>query len=260
MKHSKIILHEGWQRGFLSNYSSILSAFRFLIEKEEVPPENIFLSSSNFTLYGHPQNWFEEKIILDDQFNAFYVCSNIESGYSVSIRPTIDELNNIKKYRDLIPFNQRTKNYLNNSMLNLDNSLGIHFRGTDHWHTNRIELDRYLNEASKELEKNNYNQIFISTDENNIIDKIKEYFYSNYKFDKIVFNQCQRSVGTTGTHNIQYDPYVKINMGFEVLLDAYSLSKCKTVVGKTSNLTYYARMLNNDLNMIYLDLNSEIRA
>lgn len=260
MKFSKIILHEGWPRGFLSNYFSILTAFRYLIEKEDVPAENIFLSSSNFTLYGHPNNWFEENIIFDDLQDSFYACSNIKSGLSLSIRHTIDELNNIKKYINKIPFNQKTKNFLNQNILNLDNALGIHFRGTDHWHTNRIELEKYLNEADNQMEKNNYKKIFISTDEENIIEKIQEYYQNKHSFNNIIFNSCQRSIGSIGTHNIKYNELIKINMGFEVLLDAHSLSKCDTVIGKSSNLTYYARMINNNLKMIYLDKDLEIKA
>ena len=48
----------------------------------------------------------------------------------------------------------------------------------------------------------------------------------------------------------------RILAGDEVLIDATTLSLCKTMIGKSSNITNYARILNPFLETLYQDLDS----
>ena len=56
---SDVVLTEWIQRGFLSNYITILTSARELIKKRKYNPEKLFISENMFSLYGNPKNWFE---------------------------------------------------------------------------------------------------------------------------------------------------------------------------------------------------------
>jgi hypothetical protein len=49
----------------------------------------------------------------------------------------------------------------------------------------------------------------------------------------------------------------RILAGDEVLIDATTLSMCKTIIGKSSNITNYARILNPYVEILYQDLHSK---
>jgi hypothetical protein len=246
MKH---ILSEGMPRGFLSNYISILSSFYKL---KNVEPENIFISSNMFSLYGHPSNWFNEEKIFDGDFQYH------ESGkfWSLSPWPTDDELI-IGEYKKYFDYNERCQTYLNDNLHQIKNCLGVHYRGTDHNHTNRVPFDTYINSILDELKVNEYNQIFICTDEDGVIEAISKILFDQIGFTNILYNNTIKSKDNRALHFSGHNEETKVELGNQVLLDSHSISKCDSVICKTSNIINYARILNPNLKPIYQDKDSQ---
>jgi hypothetical protein len=258
----KFLLIENGPRGFLSNYTTILTSLRYLISQKNVDPENIFISSTMFSLYGNPKEWFDsKKIIEDNQITSEFIIHDSKINFDLSIWPTNHELN-FNNYIDYIPFNLRIKNLLKKDDIDYSNCLGIHYRGTDNrkcGHTDFISLEKILDSANKEFQKNYYNSIFITSDENEPVEQIKKYFLDNFNFSNVFSHNHIRTSGDVALHFSNYCSEDKITLGDQVLIDSTSLSKCKTVIGKTSNIINYARILTPNLEILYQDLGSKIQ-
>ena len=256
----KILLVENGPRGFLSNYTTILTSLRYLIGRENIDPENIFISSSMFSLYGNPKEWFDaKKIVEDSEITSEFIIHDSKFNFDLSIWPTNQELN-FSDYIDYIPLNSRVKNFLKEDSADYSNCLGIHYRGTDNrnnGHTDFVTLEKVLDSAGKEFQKNYYNSVFITSDENEPVEQIKKYFLDNFNFSNVFSHDHIRTTGDIALHFSDYSSEDKITLGDQVLIDSTSLSKCKTIIGKTSNIVNYARILNPNLEILYQDLDSK---
>lgn len=253
---SNVIVLEGMPRGFLSTYTTILLTFRELIGRRGIDPSKVKIAPVMFSRYGHPSNWF----------NKDYIASNLNGKHYGSTEfvdidpwPTTEQLN-LLWYTQFLPYSDRINNYLNKNLLELDNCLGIHYRGTDHvWHTDRVTLDIFFESLGKEFESKQYDQVFICTDEQNVIEQFQKFLKDRYNFTNVVYNNTIKSPTKTSLHYTNFDPVTKIKLGDQVLLDSHSISKCKSVICKTSNIINYARILNLNLTPIYQDKDSDFR-
>jgi hypothetical protein len=255
---TNIALLENGPRGFLSNYTTILTSLRYLSKKNNISPENIYISSEMFSLYGNPKEWFDENKVVDINNNN-YVYHDSKIGFDLSLWPTYKELD-LLEYINYIPFNNRIKKLLSKDKKNYSNTLGIHYRGTDNrtnGHTDFIPLENILYSASEELNKNFYDSIFVCTDEEGIVNIIIEYFLKNHNFTNILYFDHIRTSGSNALHFSKYSQEQKIVLGDQVLIDSTTLSKCKTIIGKTSNIINYARILNPSLEVLYQDFQSK---
>ena len=242
-----IRLIEKSQRGFLSNYISMLTSMRVL-DRQNINLENVRIDPSMFSLYGSPENWFD-KSLISDSGQVF----ETPNSWDLSMWPTYKELD-LLKYTKYLQFNSRVKSILQSDDRDYSNTLGVHYRGTDNrynGHTQYITVDTFIESVRKEVEKNSYDSIFIATDEINIVEKFKENFDNVITFDHI------RIDSNVGLHFSDFPQDEKIILGDQVLIDAHTLSKCKTIIGKTSNVSNYARILNPMLEILYQDLNTK---
>lgn len=258
----KILLVENGPRGFLSNYTTILTSLRYLVGSKNIDPKNIFISSTMFSLYGNPKEWFDfEKIIEGNEVTSEFIIHDSKINFDLSIWPTNQELD-FENYIDFIPFNLRVKNLLKKDSTDYSNCLGIHYRGTDNRkgaHTDFVPIENILNSAGKEFEKNYYDSVFVTSDENKPVKQIEKYFLDNFNFDKVFYHSHIRTDADIALHFSEYCFKDKITLGDQVLIDSTSLSKCKTIIGKTSNIVNYARILNPNLEILYQDLESKVK-
>ncbi|MFZ9376598.1 MAG: hypothetical protein ACO25K_05700 [Candidatus Fonsibacter ubiquis] len=255
MNDEIIALTEGPSRGFLSNYVTILNAIKWLIN-DGYDGNNIFISPSMFSLYGNPINWFSDTKVLEPKGSKILpstiYCDNMDPW------PTKDQVE-LKKFSKYIPYNSRINLYLDNNLKNTTKSLGIHFRGTDHsMHVDRIPIEKYIEESVKEFQSNKYESIFIATDEENIIEMFENVFMGI----QIIHNNTIKSKDKITPLHKSYGartPKELIDLGDQVLLDSHSISNCKKVICKTSNIINYARILNPELDVLYIDKNQSFR-
>ena len=253
---AKIALIENGPRGFLSNLTTILTSFRDLVDRQGLIPDDIFISSTMFSLYGDPKNWFDYKKVANslDGFHSYSSTTN----FDLSIWPSYRELD-LKKYINYIPFNSRVQEILKKDKREYSNTLGIHYRGTDNRpgaHTDFIPIEKILKSSSDEFVKNNYDSVFITSDEEGVAEYFKEYFLKVHNFNNVLYFDHIRTTGNTGLHFTNFSSEEKLILGDQVLIDATTLSKCKTLIGKTSNLINYARILNPNIEMLYQDLST----
>lgn len=160
----------------------------------------------------------------------------------------------MKKY---IRFKPQVKDYVENSIRSLwedgKKVLGIHVRGTDmnkgyKGHAKPVSEDEYLTYAEQAIEKNDFEYIFLATDQESTIEKFKEKFGNKLLYYKEVF----RSNDGEAIHfsNNSRDLH-KYNLGLEVLRDAYSLAACDGLIAGVSNVSIAARIIKRSENKAY---------
>jgi len=259
-----ILLEEGAGRGFLSNYLTILLAFRELIEKRGVPPGEIFVSSSMFSLYGDPSNWFApEKVRSAAEAGPCERLDTMKLWYQLNgladFRPGLyGELAACRKY---FGYNPGTAAWLARSARTPDNCLGLHFRGTDNnygkapaGHAAPAGLPVFLARVSRELETGRYENLFVATDEEGVVEKVREYCLLKHRFDKIHSNAVTRSADGAALHFSRLGPPARVKLGYEVLLDAHCLAGCAAVICKASNIAGYLLALDEKAALLRVDL------
>jgi len=238
-------------RGFLSYYISILTSFRKLIS-EGTSPEDIRIDPYIFYTYGEASNWFKKDRIafacLED--SIFYSTDS----WNIDPWPTDDQLDLIQ-YKKYFDYNDKTYNYIDSNLPSIKNSVGIHFRGTDHYHTDRVDLSVYVDRTRKAMYDNGYNTIFVATDEDGILEEI----YSCFPDVNIIHNETIKSSGGVSVFDKEMSQQEKIESGRQVLLDSHCLAECDIVFAKLSNVNYYSRILNPQLKVTYLDKGSTVR-
>lgn len=213
---------------------------------------NIRIDPYIFNTYGVASNWFDRTMLsfpgLDD--TIFYSTDS----WNIDPWPSNEQLDLIK-YKKYFDYNDKTNNYISSNMLDVVGAVGIHFRGTDHYHTDRVDVQRYIDEARTRMSVLGVDKLFVATDEEGILEAIQ----SSIPDAQILFNQTIKSSGNVSVFAKSMSDEEKIRSGFEVLLDSHSLAKCSIVIGKLSNVNYYARILNQQLEVIYLDKGSVVR-
>jgi hypothetical protein len=251
-----IKLIEGMHRGFLSNYLTILTSFRTL-EKKGIDLNKVCISPSMFMLYGNPSNWFDGIKVSDVSSTQFNTQDGWDCDYPWASFRDLD----LGKYRKYFPYNKRIQSIVDKiDEEKYTNTLGVHYRGTDGvGHTEFVSIQKYIDATDKEFTEGKYDTIFIATDQSDIIEKFLLHFQEKHNFNNFLYYDHQRTMNNAGLHySIEAQPNdpERILAGDEVLIDAHTLSICKTIIGKSSNITNYARILNPHLEVLYQDLNS----
>lgn len=159
-------------------------------------------------------------------------------------------------YRRLLPYNQRVETFLKDNLATFSHTLVVHYRGTDRYHTGPVSLSQYFDALSRAFETGQFDQVYIATDEEQVIEQFVDFMWQKYQFDNITYNQTIQSKDGIGIHFVPLAESEKILPGNQVILDAHSLSACDTVICTGSNLIAYALILNTVLKPIYLDLHS----
>lgn len=117
--------------------------------------------------------------------------------------------------------------------------LGVHIRGTDHLNeVPPVSIDNYLKEINKRIHK--IDKLFLATDESRIVDL----FLKKYR-NKLIYHDAIRSENNEALHaNSSLTGY---KLGYDALLDCYSLSRCNEVILTHSNLSYASLLFNPHL-------------
>lgn len=208
--------------------------------------KQIHVSRDNFEFYGHDaRNWFDVYSLSDGD----ETCRHRSTGemYEITECPKIDSLNVIG-YNTFIPYNKSVNEFLQTNIKPLHKCLGVHWRGTDHG-PSVIKQEDMLYAIQQQLETGNYQQLFICSDQQDLIDIVINYAESELKFNNVIFNDVTRSNQTP----VFYLNVDKVELGKQVLLDSHMLSSCDFVLGKNSNVINYARILKLNLDGFYLD-------
>lgn len=118
--------------------------------------------------------------------------------------------------------------------------LGVHKRGTDiGQHHDVKSLNDYFNEVDKHIQ--NYDALFISTDERSVIDKFNE------RYGNVIFNSYESLSTNPDLPNFLAPNVSGYKMGEDVLIDASLLSKTDFLIQTNSNLSNFSLLANSKL-------------
>lgn len=250
-------LNEGHDRGFFSNLTTVLTCARFLVENHNVDLSDIFMSSNLFSLYGDPRIWFDADIVSDNGTSISAL-----TGFNLSQHPSNKELD-LGAYLQRFRWNSRITNFLQNSRPITPKTLGIHYRGTDHnindyRHGPRVDPGVFLAMLQQLYEEQVFNSVYICSDEQDTIEYLRTKIQQTYNLDVYLTNATRLTASTKGLHwrdtNLN-----KVKIADEVILDAWYLSQCSTIIAKTSNLVNYARIVNPQIQVYYADLPNNLQ-
>lgn len=149
-----------------------------------------------------------------------------------------------------INFNFNIKKMLEKDSLNIDynDCIGIHIRGTDMkydpTHPNPYSIGTVIDYIKKNKINKNYKYILLCTDEKKYVEDMKKEFGNQIvTFD--AFRMDENS--TIGVHKtINKRENHKFLLGYEVIRDAYNLSKCKSFICGKSNVSFASILWNNN--------------
>lgn len=181
-----------------------------------------------------------------DVYRIFAECINGPSGQSYQVSDEYIEIMSeiMQKYIRMNPFIESKILNEIDMLLSQKKTLGIHIRGTDfnkqfNNHPKGVApLDyfRYIDEAYK---INNYQQIFIATDDILYLNIFKEKYGSLI----VQYNDNFRSsddVSVAFSESKRYNH--KFMLGYEVLRDMVTLSKCNALISGLSQVSICARI------------------
>lgn len=152
----------------------------------------------------------------------------------------------LKKY---ICYNSETRAYLEEQFSNLlgnKKTLAVHYRGTDfnkgyNNHPVPVQIEQEIDKVKELLVKNKYEQIFLATDEETVVERFNREFGTKVKVyldtyrdsgsgESIAFSNSEREL-----HHYK--------LGLEILRDQYTLTHCAGIVCGYSNITFIARVM-----------------
>ncbi len=250
--------------GFFAEFLYALNRLYFASDRGLTP---YIYWGDNFLYYEHSgvcqeQNaflyYFEPVSHIKDIAHASHVITatgdhirNVQDcldtrGYEVSDAYMDAMSNMVKKY---IRYNAKTAAYLEkgyDELIGNRKALAVHFRGTDYRrqynnHPVFVTLEQEVAKVHEIVVSQNYEVIFLATDEQEAVDVFRKEFGDIVK----VFEDTWRSNG--GDESIAFSHAERENhhylLGLEVIRDQYMLMRCDGLVGGISNLTLAARMM-----------------
>ena len=160
-----------------------------------------------------------KNIILTD--NKFY--SELDFSYNINEKKELIEI--FHKFIKVKKIKLKLINYLKNKLFKDHKILGVHFRGTGYKLARNpypATINQMINIITKILKEENYDKIFLMTEDQTNFEKLVEYFG-----DKIIYlNTTVRG----RTNQEVYDNYSRdrhrYKLGRDVLVETYLLSSC----------------------------------
>jgi hypothetical protein len=132
------------------------------------------------------------------------------------------------------------------SYLNIPNeSLGIHYRGTDknydNSQANPITQDEMLLIIEDYFKNNTVDKIYCCSDEQSFIDKIKiQYPHKTIEYKQLRSNNSDNY----GFFRIGQNHQDKDNLTYASIIDMIALSKCRTIIKTSSALSSFSKIIN----------------
>lgn len=158
-------------------------------------------------------------------------------------------LNNLARIqRKYIRLNEDVEKYVNdgvNSLIRNQKVLGVHIRGTDfkknyNIHPIYVTENQYIERINEHLKNENWDKVFIATDDLNILKKFKTVFG-----DKVIYYgdtyRTEKETSVAFSKNERRNH--KYKLGLEVIRDAYTLAACEGIIAGISQVSICARII-----------------
>lgn len=266
-KTEKILYHiyiPASYAGFFSNFNRVL-AYLYFADQYHLTPVVEF-SAENAYAEGHPVNgssnpfeyYFRQpaeisleemkrrSVVLKSRRENSWLANELDEeavNYMHSERFVCEMGRMIRTYIRLNPVIEGEMKETRQFLLKGKKTLGVHVRGTDFkWNYNGhpvcITTEEYLEKAKSLMQKNNYEQVFLATDDLDAVSKFSEAFGSRL----VYYRDVTRSNGDITVMKSESDRenhhYL---LGIEVLRDAMTLADCDGLLAGLSQVSYAVR-------------------
>ena len=178
-------------------------------------------------------------------------CSQVKALYgAVSYEVSQDYIDAmarmLKKY---IQYNDETKAYLEEEyhrLLGDQKTIAVHYRGTDfnkgyNNHPVPVQVKQEIEKVKELLEQKGYEQIFLATDENAVVERFRQEFGDKVKVYEDTYRDDGSGESIAFSKSEREHHHYKL--GLEVLRDQYTLTHCEGIVCGYSNITFIARVM-----------------
>lgn len=123
--------------------------------------------------------------------------------------------------------------------------LGVHVRGTDYFrdlngHPKAVSFQEYLDKAVELAERYGVSKVFLATDDA----RAAELFRNALGSRLVLYEGTLRGSGMTGVHYQGAGEASGFRMGYEVLRDVLTLSRCRYFIGGMSQVSLAVRLFN----------------
>lgn len=264
-----------WVRscGFFALFNKVLGGLYFLDKFSLIPcihnwdecayeEKNPVNGSTNvFEYYFSPLNKYSEKDVLNSKNVILIKDSNT---YLVKDKNKLEWYNANDKYiEDLaviyakyIKFNSETSKKLDLDIATLgltSKTLGVHYRGTDYnlnciGHPKNNSMNDFAIKIEELIKKDGYNAVFLATDDLNALSFFKEKFANIIYYNDVKRASEKKSVAFDSSDS----PNSHYRLGYEVIRDMYTLSKCNGLLAGNSQVSIAARICKTSRKEKYL--------
>ena len=251
--------------GFAGNIFIILNALTYLTENDTlfvdmetnecVCKENLFdlFKTNNCWEYYFTQNKIED--------NEEYINMNWKMNLNIKYNDNYLDLSKYiylkKLFYNSFKINDNITRIINtfyNDNLENKKTLGVQIRLTDmKYHHNVASVDVYIKKIKEILNENNVDQIFLATDDSNVINVLLD----NIDIPIIYYKNMFRA-NSINLHNNPYDRYNdnrenhKYILGVECLQEILTLSKCDYLLkADISSISIVSIILSENIIKVY---------
>ena len=133
-----------------------------------------------------------------------------------------------------------------------DKVLGVHVRGVD-WRKKKIykhpiafSEEDYLNKAKEIMKDLGYNKVFLASDSESAVNLFRKEFGED-----LIVAQASRTPEGSDLLTIYDKSKNGYDIGFEILLDAYALAACDSLLCGVSNVGYGAQIIRLSIGKVY---------
>lgn len=233
------------------------NSFEIMFKNKKNKDKNAKIKSGSDFKYNDSIGWVPRALNIKsplDNKQLQYV-DIIRTNFNLNF----DINDNIQKEIDLF-YNTHLKN---------KKVLGAHLRGADLMKHNGLSKnysknnghkfypEYYIPYLKKEMEKYNYDKIFVATDDETVLNSVIKEFG-----DKIIYYKNNFRISTTNALKLHQDPlfdngkfdwmfknsrknHIK-KLNIETMLDALTLSKCNSLLCSISSVSCVAQIFNNN--------------
>jgi hypothetical protein len=234
---------------YVGFYSTILCIMSTIYHCKTKLPNSKFTVDNHALHYGGWNNFL--KPIWEFNCAPDLVLQDTQAWYHYIKNDTPPNITFIKKLREIsLPYFHYSDQFLNyfNSFSLIQDYITIHFRGANGiQHKPHVLEERYTSILQKKC--NNTKNILICTDDEDAVNN-----FAKLLKDKNIIHlptHTKRGGEIHISDTVRQDD--KVELGLEVMRDSLLMSKGLAVIGKGSNVSSFAKVLNNDLIMYRVD-------
>ena len=255
-----LIKESGSGYGFFAEFNSLLYALYYAESMGFVP----------HVIWGKGFNYYDENYGMENAFEYFFEPIEVPGfqNSSAIIEKKGPHIEQIEKKLDALGYNRSLasqqikadmcRKYIHlkkdirdllernvNSILGDGKTLGIHYRGTDYkkgfvGHPVQIEIDSIVCHAKQIVDEEKVDRIFLATDDISAISALEREFGDMLCY----YEDVIRSDGETSVAFSEGErQFHKYNLAWEVLRDAYTLSRCDNLIAGLSQVSFASQTL-----------------